>query len=179
MPGDQRAVRLRDVAVKGERHREGVLGGGHRVRLRALATMMPRLVAASMSTLSTPARARPITRRRSARSMEVGRRASCPTDQDRLEVPDALGQLAVGPVEAKLDLELAAQKLDPGIRDLLLDQHPGDRVGERPVGHRSGSPGHVGHVLEDPVDAGGQRLDVGGVDRWEHADAELVAAEFR
>ena len=33
-------------------------------------------------------------------------------------------------------------------------------------------------VLDHPVDAGGERLDVGGLDRREHADPQLVAAEL-
>ena len=37
---------------------------------------------------------------------------------------------------------------------------------------------HRPSPLEDPVDAGGQRLDVGGLDRGEHADPQLVAPEL-
>src|SRR6185295_20419844 len=38
--------------------------------------------------------------------------------------------------------------------------------------------GDAVHVGDDPVDAGGERLDVVGVDRREHPDPQLVAAEL-
>ena len=50
----------------------------------ALATMIPRLVAASMSTLSTPVPARPITFRWSARSISSGSSLVRRADQDRV-----------------------------------------------------------------------------------------------
>ena len=40
------------------------------------------------------------------------------------------------------------------------------------------SPGHLGRVLDRPVDAGRERFDVGRLDRREHADAQLVAPQL-
>jgi hypothetical protein len=37
---------------------------------------------------------------------------------------------------------------------------------------------HVVGVLQDPVDARAQSLDVGWIDRGEHADPQLVAAQL-
>src|ERR671933_2211853 len=44
-------------------------------------------------------------------------------------------------------------------------------------GRRAGGTENL-DALDDVVDAGGQRLDVGGLDVREHPDAQLVAAEF-
>ena len=62
-------MRAWDVSAQREGEGERVPRGRDRVRLRAFATTIPRFVAASTSTLSTPAPARPITFSRSARSI--------------------------------------------------------------------------------------------------------------
>src|SRR5262249_7738889 len=49
-------------------------------------------------------------------------------------------------------------------------------VGARRCPPRAGAAGL--EVLDDEVDAGGERLDVRRVDRREHGDAQLVAAEL-
>jgi hypothetical protein len=65
----QRRVRLRDVAREREQQADRVLGGRDDRRLGRVRDDDPARVAASTSTLSTPTPARPITRRRSPRSM--------------------------------------------------------------------------------------------------------------
>src|SRR3954465_11681744 len=92
----------------------------------ALATMIPRLVAASTSTLSTPIPARPITRRFSARPMRsagsfvaegvrggLRRRA----EEDAVVSPDARRELLVGPVDADVDGETLAQHVHARVGD--------------------------------------------------------------
>ena len=65
----ERRMRLRDVAREGEQQPDRVLGGGDDGRLGRVRDDDPLRVAASMSTLSTPTPARPITLSRSARSI--------------------------------------------------------------------------------------------------------------
>ena len=93
----------------------------------ALATTIPRRVAASTSTLSTPTPARPITFSRSARSIrsavELRRRA----DDDRVVVADRRGEVAV---RVDVDVEALAQELDSRVGDRLPDENA--------------SPGHTG-----------------------------------
>ena len=89
----------------------------------ALATTMPRLVAASTSTLSTPTPARPMALRLSALSIRsavtlVAERISRPSNS-----PMRALELAVLPVGAQLDVEArVAQQLHAAVADLLLDQ---------------------------------------------------------
>ena len=92
----------------------------------AFATITPRLVAASMSTLSTPVPARPITFSRCARSIRSGGHLGRRADQDRVEIADPLGERLGVPVEPDLDVELGPQQVDAGVGDLLLDEDPGD-----------------------------------------------------
>ena len=88
----------------------------------ALATMMPRRVAAGMSTLSTPVPARPIAFSRSPRSISSAVILRRRADQDRVVLGDRLPQLLVGHLEAELDVEVLPQQLDAGVGDLLLDE---------------------------------------------------------
>ena len=91
----------------------------------ALATMIPRFVAASRSTLSTPVPARPMTRSRSARSIRSA--VSLVPERIRIASNSPIRSASVGvvPVQPQLDLEVAAQELDAGVGDLLLDENPG------------------------------------------------------
>ncbi len=89
----------------------------------ALATTIPRLVAASTSTLSTPTPARPITRRLIGPLDQLGGHLRGGADQDAVVVADPLGELLVGPVDAEIDIEVLAQQRHAGVADLLLDEH--------------------------------------------------------
>ena len=90
----------------------------------ALATTIPRLVAAPTSTLSTPD-AGPADGAQPARldqqfAVELGRRA----DQDPVVVADPLVELLCAPAGADVDVEVLAQQVDAGLADLLGDQNP-------------------------------------------------------
>ena len=92
----------------------------------ALATMMPRLVAASTSTLSTPTPARADRLQALGPLEQVGGELGGRADQDAVELADAALELAVLPVDAQLDVEAGlAQELDAGVADLLLDEDLG------------------------------------------------------
>ena len=91
----------------------------------ALATMIPRLVAAATSTLSTPTPARPMTFRLLGAGDQVGGELGRRADQDAVVVADALGELLGGPVDAEVDVEVLAQEVDPRVGDLLLDEDLG------------------------------------------------------
>ena len=86
----------------------------------AFATTMPRRVAASTSTLSTPTPARPITFRLRRRAISVGRHLRRRADDQRVVVADDLLERRVG---VDVDVELRAQQLDAGIRDRLADEN--------------------------------------------------------
>ena len=90
----------------------------------ALATMMPRFVAAATSMLSIPTPARAIGAQlvgaRDQRRVDLGRRAH----EDAGEVADALLELGAGPVAADLDVEARhLQQLQAGLPDGLGDEH--------------------------------------------------------
>ena len=86
----------------------------------ALATITPRLVAASTSTLSTPTPARPTAFSRSARASSVRVELRGGADQDAVELADPALELLLVPVEAELDVEpRVAQQLHAGVADLL------------------------------------------------------------
>jgi hypothetical protein len=91
----------------------------------ALATTIPRLVAASTSTLSTPTPARPITRSLLAWLDQLGGHLRGRADHDAVVGADALGQLLLAPVEPEVDVEVLAQQVHAGVADLLLDEHLG------------------------------------------------------
>ena len=96
----------------------------------ALATTMPRRVAASTSTLSTPTPARPTAWSRSARAIRSAVDLRGRADQDPVELADPPLELAVLPVVAELDVEAGrAQQVDARVADLLLDQNSAGAVG--------------------------------------------------
>ena len=86
----------------------------------ALATITPRLVAASTSTLSTPTPARPTALSRSALASRSRVELGGGADQDAVELADAALELVLVPVEPELDVEAGvAQQLHAGVADLL------------------------------------------------------------
>ena len=90
----------------------------------ALATITPRFVAASTSTLSTPTPARPTALRRVGALEQPGVERGGGADQDAVEVADAALELVLVPVEPELDLEAGvAQELDARLPDLLPDEN--------------------------------------------------------
>ena len=96
----------------------------------AFATITPRLVAASMSTLSTPVPARPITFSRSARSIRAGVILVAERIRIASKSPIRSREHLGVPVEPDLDVELGPQQVDAGVGDLLLDEDPGDGIVE-------------------------------------------------
>ena len=74
-------------------------------------------------------------------------------------------ELAVLPVGLDRDVEVLAEQRDAGLADVLGDEDAGHAAAPR-------------WRVDDPVDAGRQRLDVGRLDRREHRDAQLVAPEL-
>ena len=88
----------------------------------ALATTMPRLVAASTSTLSTPMPARPTTLRLVGARDQLGGDLRRRADQQAVVVADALGELLGGPARLDVDVEVLAQRVDAGVGELLGDE---------------------------------------------------------
>ena len=172
LPGaaDQRAVRLGDVAAEGQHQRQRVLGGGDRVRFGRVgddhaAAGRGRDVDVVDAGAGAADHLEPL-----AALDQLGGHLGRRADQDRVVAGDRLAQLLVGHLEAEVDVEVLAQQVDAGVGDLLLDQDL----------HRP-SAGVIGpplDVLDHPVDAGGERLDVGRLDRREHPDPQLVAAQL-
>ena len=159
---DERRVRLRDVAREREQHRDVCSAAVTTLDCGALTTTMPRLVAAGTSTLSTPTPARPMTRRFGALLDEVGGHLRRRADEDAVVVADALGQVErLGGVERGVDVEVLAQQVDAAGADLLGDQD---------AGHACCSTTKSMHAVS--------ALTSSGLDRREHRDAQLVAAEL-
>src|SRR5690348_2133293 len=137
----------------------------------ALATMIPRRVAAGMSTLSTPVPARPITFRLVARSISSG----------------------VILVALRIRIASYSPSLPRNSSSLMSSPRSTsnfDRSRSTPVsaifsltrtfigrGNLARGADAVG-VVDDPVDALGQRLDVIRLHGGEHPDPQLVAAEL-
>ena len=92
-------------------------------------TMMPRAVAAGMSTLSTPMPARPITFRFLAFSRIFGRHLGGRADGEAVVVADDLGELVLVLAEVGLEIDLDAA--------ILEDLHGGgrQRIGDENFGH--------------------------------------------
>jgi hypothetical protein len=92
----------------------------------ALATTIPRLVAAATSTLSTPTPARPTARSLVARAS----RAASSVVAERIgDYADPLAELLGAPAGAEVDVEVVAQQRDAGVSDLLGDEHAGLFIG--------------------------------------------------
>ena len=90
-----------------------MLGRGDRVALGALATMMPCLVAASMSMLSTPMPARPIALSFPARS-NIGGDLRGAADNEAVVIPDLLEQFFGAEIEEDVHLEVLLSNSMPG-----------------------------------------------------------------
>ncbi len=178
LPGDQRRVRLRDVARERQQQRHRVLGGGHDVRLGRVGDDDP---------APGGGRRRRRCRRRRRRGRSTFRRSARSISSavsfvaERIRIPSyspiRSRELLLVPVDPEIDVEVLAQQLDAGVADLLLDEHP-RALG---AGSRRSAPAAAALIadpLDDPVDAGGQRLHVGGLDGGEHADPQLVAPEL-
>ena len=88
----------------------------------AFATTIPRRVAASTSTLSTPTPARPITFSRSARSIRSAVSFVAERIDDRVVAADRLGEVGVA---VDVDVEALAQQVDARLGDRLADEDPG------------------------------------------------------
>ena len=86
----------------------------------ALATMIPRRVAASTSTLSTPTPARPITFRRSA--LSISSFVSFVAERTTMPSYDADDRFEVG-VVVDVDVEVLAQQVDAGVRDPFANEN--------------------------------------------------------
>ena len=138
LPGaaGERGVRLRHVAREGQQQRHRVLGGGDDVRLRRVHHHDPALGRGlDVHVVDPHARAADRAQARGLldqAGVELGRGA----DEDRVELSDPCIELAVGPVEAQLDIEPGvAQELDAGLPDLLLYEYA------RAVGHTGAATG--------------------------------------
>ena len=129
----------------------------------ALATTMPRLVAAATSTLSTPTPARPTARRRVARGEQVGVELGRRADQDPLVVADPLGQLVAAPVRS---------------RHRPRSARAAARLPTRRSSRRRAPRRHASSLLQDVVDAGGERSHVGGIGGREHRRCAAGCAEL-
>ena len=137
--GDQRGVRLRDVAEEGEGQRQRVLGGGDRVRLGRVGDDDP-----------APGRGRDVdvvdAGAGAADHLQVGRPArSAPASSwspsgsgSRRTRRSARASSSSDHVEAEVDVEIRAQQVDAGVGDLLLDQDL----------HRLATPSDVGSTTQ-------------------------------
>src|ERR1700754_2673826 len=136
----------------------------------ALATMIPRRVAAGMSTLSTPVPARPITFMLVARSISSGvilvalriRIASYSGSLARNSSSDMSRPTSTSNFERSRSTPVSAI--------FSLTRTFIGRVNLVALADVA--------VLDHEVDALGQRLDIVRLDRREHADPQLVAPEF-
>ena len=162
-------MRLRDVAEERERQRERVLGGGDRVRLGRVGDDDPALgrgrdvdvVDAGAGAADRPHPVGPLD--------QLGGHLRRRADHDRVELADPALELAVGPVGADLDVEALAQEVDAGVGDLLLDEDLGA------VAHPPGTVEPFS-ITQSIQAVSASTSD--GLDRREHADAQLVAAEL-
>ena len=111
LPPIERRVRLRDVAREREQQRHRVLGGGDDVRLRRVGdddAALGRGRDVDVVDADAGAADRPCSFGRAcsiSSAVDLRRRA----DQDAVVVADALGELAVLPVDAEVDVEVLAR----------------------------------------------------------------------
>ena len=127
----------------------------------AFATTMPRRVAASTSTLSTPTPARPITFRFDAELDQLGGQLRRRADDDRVVAADDLGEIAVG---VDVDVEVLAQEIDAGGSDRLADEDAhASGAGDPRVLVRLERRGHGDAALDV-----GAEIDEHDLDRREH-----------
>ncbi len=139
LAGDERAVRLGDVAEQRQRHRDRVLGGRDRVRLGGVGDHDPALGRGGEVHVVDAGAGAPDRAQALGAVDQVSGQLRSRADQDRVELADPLGELLVGPIEAELDVELLAQEVDAGLGDLLLDQdlwtivHGALRASSRPA----------------------------------------------
>ena len=139
----------------------------------AFATTIPRRVAASTSTLSTPTPARPITFRFVGRLDQVGGQLRRRADHDRVVAAD---DLLEGVSASTSTSNFAAQQLDARLGDLLADEDPHRR---RPPPYASSARGNSGaaldrrtHLDECELDRAERGRDVEDVDVADVPDAE-------
>src|ERR1700761_8892046 len=137
----------------------------------ALATMIPRRVAAGMSTLSTPVPARPITFMLVARSISSG----VILVAERIRIASYSGSLARNS-SSDMSRPRSTSKRERSRSTPVSAIFSLTRtfIGR---GTLALGPDTVG-VRDDPVDAHRQRLDVVRLHRREHPDPQLVAAEL-
>ena len=153
---DQRAVGLGHVAHSASSIAIVCSAAAIEFDSGALATMMPRRVAASMSTLSTPVPARPITFSRSARPRSRRRSAWSPSGSGSRRSRRSLSSSSSA-MSSRGRRRSSAQELDAGVGDLLLDQDP------KAVGHGRSTDGLRRAGLGEDLLRGpgaGTRLDV-------------------
>ena len=124
-------MRLRDVSEQRQRQRQRVLGGGDGVGLGGVRDHDPSL-GRRRDVDVVDARSRTADRLHPIGALDqLGGHLRRRADHDRVELGDPGLELAVGPVDADLDVEALAQQLDPGVGDLLLDQDPRALAHER------------------------------------------------
>src|SRR6201986_2431082 len=137
----------------------------------ALATMIPRRVAAGMSTLSTPVPARPIT------FMLVARSSSSDVILValRIRIASYSGSLARNS-SSDMSRPRSTSNFE---RNRSTPVSAIFSLTRTFIGRGNLARGaDAVDVLDHPVDAPGQRLDVVRLDRREHPDPQLVAAEL-
>ena len=121
-PADQRRLRLGDVAAERQHQRQGVLGGGDRVRFGRVGDDDPAPGRGGDVDVVDPGAGAAddleIVGAADQVLVQLRRRA----DQDRVVGADRLAQLLVGHLEPEVDVEALAQQIDPRVGDLLLDQ---------------------------------------------------------
>ncbi len=164
--GDQRFVGLRDVSCERQQQRHRVLGRGHDVRLRRVGHDDPALSGRlDIDVVHADPRA-PDRAQVGGLLNQLGGQLRGGADHDAVVNTDALSQFLIGPIDTDLDVEVLAQQVHARVADLLLDEDL------QPLVAHDVTPFH------DPVNTSGERLHVGGVDRREHPDPQLVAPQL-
>jgi hypothetical protein len=122
LSADERCLGLRNVAAQGQDQRERVLGRGDRVGLGRVDDHDPPLGRGPhVHVVHTSAGAPDHLEARRAADQVRGELGGGP-DHDPVELADSLPELPVGEPEPDLHVEVLAQELDAGVRDLLRDQ---------------------------------------------------------